>query len=354
MRRIWLLTLLAAVVLSAAPARAGAETAPDERAILAELFTLNRSLEESQAEAARLGDQIATVEQKQAEARAEQARLEARYKERQAFYGKRLRYYSENGRLAPLGLLFQAQSLSDFLFRLDTLSTMLRLDARVMADMRLLKAGITRQAETLSGQRTELIHLQEQQQATAEKLRTEIARKEAILEAARDRRADLEAKLAELERQWAASTRPLLEALGAALQKSTADLSQFEPDAVKFSLFPPQATVEISARTLNQFLAGAPELRALTVTIGEGQVALSGTFREVPLHIEGGFVIAGNAVLRFEPRTVQIEGLSLPETTTRQVLAGAPLELDFRRLVSPGRLKELHLQEDLMVIKTGF
>jgi peptidoglycan hydrolase CwlO-like protein len=264
------------------PASAPAQTSvsPEEQQVLQELFTLGRSLEETRANMAELDTKIGALTRQQEGARAEMERLEAEREQRQAVLGRRLRYYHEQGRVAPFSVLLGADSFETFLDRLDLLMQVMARDNRLMRELRSLKDEAAQREQELRTAADQLVQLRAELVKSEARLQADIAQREQILSGLRERRAAVEAELAAIEKAWSEGARPVLEALGAALLEL--DAGSFKPDSVSFSIFPPGATAHISAANLGSFITGQPLLKGLTFRVEPGKVSLRGGLRTPP------------------------------------------------------------------------
>jgi len=324
-----------------------------EQAVVAEIFTLNRNLEETRAHIAKLDLQIADVTRQEAEAAAERDRLEAKHSERQKQFGVRLRYYSEQGNWAPVGFLLNSGSFADFLFRLDVIQMILERDARLIRELRELKAAVVEQSRVLGQKRTELTDLRTRQAAEVAKLQSEIARKESILSGLKEARVGVEAKVGALEQIWATAAKPVLESFGRVLQTVALKITDLTPDSVQFSLVPPGASVRVLEANLNQFIQRESDLKGLSFRLGKEQVNLEGTFSAVKVEVLGRFVLKGKAVLRYEPREIRFQDFALPQSVTDELLAAGRLDMDFSSLVGPWAVKEIVMEDGGVVVKAG-
>lgn len=332
---------------------AAAAESPDREAVLQELFVLNRRLEEARAALAEVEGRLAEVAAQEEAALAELARLEEELAARKEQYGRRLRYYREQGNRGPWVLLFSAGSLADFLWRLDALKQIMAYDARLARELSETQSVVAAQAERLTEARAEADRLRAEQQAQVAALEEAIAAREAILAGLGDQRQEVEDALAAVEADWQQSALPVLDALGLALQElGTAGL---EPDDIRFSLFPPGAVATISEERLNAYIGEYDPLTRLRVDlVGEDEAfVLSGVFDDVPLEISGGFLVTAEGKLRFEPSLMQVRGFRVPEGIIREIVAEGWLDIDVSALVSPLTLTGVELTDGQMIIRAG-
>ena len=308
MRRIglWLLTgLLALCLLPQAPARAE----PDpEQAVLTELFTLNRTLQEVRLRIAALQAEAERATQEQARLEAERDRLERLRQERLAVFGQRARYYSERGTLAPVGVLLAAGSLPEFLDRLELITYAMQRDAKLLAELRDLKGRAEQHSQAASAQRAEAVRLAEQARTEEARLTAEVTRREQLLADLQGQRAAVEAQLAVLEHAWETAAMPVLASLGEAMLEL--DVAAFTPDSIGFSLLPPGANIRISEITLNRFFGASPALGRLTFLLLPGEVLLEGEYGGVPVRVKGRFLVANRTLLRYEPLLMEVDGFA--------------------------------------------
>ncbi|HYG57448.1 MAG TPA: hypothetical protein VD902_05215 [Symbiobacteriaceae bacterium] len=352
MRIFVLMVLVAGTLLVPARSLAAPPPGPDEEAVLAELFTLGRALTEKQA-AIQAGEaEAASMRLRRAEAAAERERLEQQRLERQARLGRRLRFYHENGRVAPLAVLLGATSFSDFLSRMEILQEILAYESRLVRELRSLKAQVAEQERALQAAATELDRLQAALRADEARLREAVAGREAILAGLRERRAAMEERLAALERTFADSALPVLTALGDDLLKI--DPAAFAPDELSMSLFPPGAVAVVSSRTLTGLLSGSDALKGLTARVQPGSVSLEGLFHGTDLRIGGQVVVGGPAVLRFEPEQVRVGDFTVPPEAIAGLTGTGHLDIDLGDMLSPFVLTEVTMAEDQLRVRAGF
>ena len=347
---MWLVFALA-IALLAVPAAATGDTTRSEEQVLGELFTLGRALEAKRTAIARVTAEIAVVQRRREEARAELTRLEAERTERQARLGRRLRYYHEHGRVAPMGVLLGAHSFLDFLSRVDLLSQILDQDARLIREVRSLTAQVAAREQTLRESEASLDQLQRSLQVDEATLAEAVAQREALLAGLREERAAMEARLAALERTFTASAMPVLEALGSNLL--TIDPAGLEPDELTVSLFPPGAVALVSARSLTELFARREELKGLTVRVVPDTVSLEGSFEGTAVRIGGHLRVAGPALLRFEPEQIHIGDFAVPPQAIHSLTEGGRIDIELGDMVSPFVLKEVTLGQDQLRIRAG-
>ncbi len=353
-RLVGLLCLMALLVTVPAPrARLAGAAVPDRAAVLQELFALNRRLEEARAALADVEARLAAVSAQEESTLADLDRLEEELAARREQYGRRLRYYREQRNRGPWVLLFSAGSLPDFLWRLDALKQIMAYDARLARELMETQAAVAAQAERLAQARAEADRLRQEQLAQVAALEAAVAEKEAILASLGEERADVEKALAAVEADWQQSALPVLGALGQALQElGTAKL---KPDDIRFSLFPPGATVVITEERLNAYLGDYDELADLRVDlVGEEEAfVLSGVFADVPVEISGGLRVLPDGKLRFEPSLLQVREFRVPEAIIAQIVAEGLLDIDVSAWVSPLTLTGVQLSDGRLTIRAG-
>ncbi|HLN63266.1 MAG TPA: hypothetical protein VK464_17150 [Symbiobacteriaceae bacterium] len=353
----WLVIIVLVVAgLTVTPVRAlpdpeGRPPEPDEAAVLQELFTLGRDRDQTEAEIKALDTRRVELEQQIEGARLERDRLDAVKRERQAQLGRRLRTWREQGQVAMLGALLSAQSLEQFLTRLEWIRFVLAHDSRLIRDVRELKAAVEQQEEALRRAEGQLDEARAKLAADSARLAEAIAQREVLLVSLRENRAAVEAKLNDLERIWNEQARPVLEALGATLL--TVDPADFQPESVSLSFFPPGATVVVTDAGLRQFFSRQPALRGLTFAIRPGVVSMEGDFDGSAIRIVGRFTIAGKAVLRFEPLSVRIRDFDVPPQALEQLPGQGRVEIDVTAMIKPWSLQDVTMQQGELRIKAG-
>lgn len=346
---VLLLLLVVAFVRPPGGAAAGPD---DQKKVLQELFTLNRTLEETRLAMAKLDQRAAEVESQQADAQVAKEQLEVRRRQRQAAFGVRLRYYHEHGSVAPLGALLGAETLSDFLFRLDTINQILRRDASLLRELRALRDDVQKQEQALKDARAELTSLREQLAAEEQKLRAEIAKRETILEGlAPQDRPVIEAALDAVERDWNETAVPVLVALGESLRRI--DPAEFQPDDVKISFFPPGATAQISEQNLNSFLTRANALKGISLHLSDGEMELTGQFETAPIRISGRIRLNGPTALRFEPDEIVVRDFTVPADVVARINEVENLDIEVGAMIKPFVLKDVKVAEGKMTLRAG-
>lgn len=357
----WLLGLALAMVLAVVPSRALADPEPpaaasgptaDEKTILAELFTLGRKLDETKATLAQLDGQIADAAHAQEAAQTERDRLEVQRKARMTQYGRRLRYYNEQGSMAPMAFLLGSRTLGEFLQRAEVVNEMLKRDAALLRELRALKAGVEAQEREAAAARERLTALKTQLQQQETQLTRDIAAREAILAGLKDQRGAMEARLNDLEQAWEQKAKPVLEALGTALRG--VDPAEFQPDSLSVSFFPPGATAHISEQNLNQFLGKHGDLRGLAFHLRGGEASLDGDFNGAAIRIAGKFSVAGKTVLRFEPTAIRIRDFDVPPAAIARLLTAGTIDIDVGAMIKPWSLQSIQVADGDLAIKAGF
>lgn len=351
--RRWSLLCLMVLLLAGPVLRPAGAAPPDREAVLQELFMLNRRLEEARSALADLEARLREVAAEEEKALADLARLEDELAARKEQYGRRLRYYREQGNRGPWLLLFSARSLPDFLWRLDALKQIMAYDARLARELRDAQVALAAQAERLAEARAAADRLRAEQQAQVAELEAAVAEKEAILASLGEERADVEKALAAVEADWQQSALPVLGALGQALQEL--GTARLKPDDIRFSLFPPGATVVITEERLNAYLGDYDELADLRVDlVGEEEAfVLSGVFADVPVEISGGLRVLPDGKLRFEPSLLQVREFRVPEAIIAQIVADGLLDIDVSAWVSPLTLTGVQLSDGRLTIRAG-
>lgn len=323
----------------------------EEKAVLGELFTLNRSLEETRAALAELDLQGAEISRQLNETRILLQSLKARQQEREVFLGRRLRYMQEEGSLAPFFVLFNAETLSDFLDRLESVTWLMERDAALLQEMRSLKAAVAEQEQALADRQAEWAEVRADHAEREQELAAAVAEKEALLQSLQGRRAAVEAMLARVEEDWTAAAMPILDALGSSLL--TVDMAAFQPDSLEVSLFPPGAVVHITEESLNQFLQGHVDLKGMAFRLEEGEINLEGEYGGVPVRVRGGFVMLQQNVLQYQPTEIQVRDFTVPERVSAEMLASGWMDIDLSTLIRPWVVKDVQALKGELVLRAG-
>lgn len=329
----------------------------EQQQVLADLFALNRQLEDLQRQIEDLDRQVAAAGERLAALEAEAARLQQRLQAVRAQFGRRVRFLYEHGAVAYLDVLLAATDFGDFLDRLAFLELAIRHDARLMAQVRELAREVAAQQGAVLAQRQALASLRARQEARRQDLAAAAAKREARLAVLREQRGQVEAALARLEALWHDAARPLLAAFGrafhtVALRAGDLDL---EPGSVAVSGFPPRATVVLSEQALNRFLTRFPDLAGLRFALHSGQADLVGDFAGVPLAIEGEFQVVGDAVLRYAPRAIRFFGVPIPDAMAAALVQGGHLDVDVAQVVPQVRVRllEARVEEGRLVVRAA-
>lgn len=323
----------------------------EQEQVLADLFALNRTLQEIEIDLKRLAVEISQSEQSLAALQAEAARLRADYQLRLNRFGDRLRYMYRYGTISYLEVLLEAADFRDFLERVDLLDKVVAHDAHLLAELKELRAGVARQEERARQEHQHLVSLRDQSAARRVELRQHIAARESRLAALQQQRAAVEAELAVLERIWQESAVPVLERFSQGFHTLSVQAGELEPDALQLEAF--GATVVISEATLNGFLARYPEFGSLRFRLAPGQADLTGELSGVSLEIIGGFAIHTDTVLRYTAREIRFFEVPLPPATTQSLVSSGRLDVDFSGLLSGWRLKQVVHEQGRLVGRVG-
>lgn len=320
---------------------------------LAELFQLNRTLQQIEAELARLAGESSLVEAERAVAAREGQRLRAELEERQARFGARARYFHEKGNLGLLQMLLGASDLSDFISRIDILTLILRRDRELIQEVRALRAQVQEQESHLAQLAGELRALQEREEVRRRELATQVARKEGALTALQDRRAEVERELARLEEIWSSQAMPILNAFTTSFATHSLQMVDIQPDALQVTLFPPSATVRLSEQTLNAFFAQSSELKGLRFRLTSESVALVGTFSGVEMEIQGTIQIVGKTAIRYRPTGIQFHGFTVADQFLESLVSTGRLDVELAELISPLTLLEIQIEDGYLSGRAG-
>ncbi|HEY8347556.1 MAG TPA: hypothetical protein VIL07_09835 [Symbiobacteriaceae bacterium] len=339
------------------PASAGAaeselaELTAQEQVALADLFALNRQLEQTRAALAELDEQGALLARDMDAIRQRLQEIRARQDEGQTRLGRRLRWVQVHGSFAFFAVLLGADSLSDFLDRLETVIWLMRRDAALLAELRELKATAAAEEQLLATRQEEWAAVRVAHVERERELVQAIAEKEAILSSLKDRRAVVEAALARIEQDWFTAAMPVLEALGSSLLEL--DVASLEPDTVQVTLFPPGAVVRISEESLNRLIAAHGELAGMTFRIQAGEVGLEGVYAGVPVRVWGGFALVEANVVQYRPTTMQVRDFVVPQRVAEELLAQGWFDIDLGDLVDPFVIKEVRSQPGVLIFQAG-
>ncbi|HLO02805.1 MAG TPA: hypothetical protein VK191_06850 [Symbiobacteriaceae bacterium] len=324
-----------------------ADVQAQEQAVLAELFALNRERETIEADQKRL-------DLEQAEAKVQAVEIQTKITETEAVLADlrqrlahRLRLLQERGQLNPFSILLGAETLSDFLDRLESVALLMAHDQRLMAQVSTTQLELTEQKAALEATQQRLAALAEEAKAAAAKLSVEIAKRESILTGLRAERGRIEAALAKLETAWA-EVPGLLATLAESISASAADAKGFEPDSVTFSLFPPGATAVVSDQTLNGLIASG-----LAFEFEPAGARLQGRLTGAEFLLQGGFSIIQGKAIRFTPMSMALNGVAVPADVVKEAVMKSPIQIDLERWIQPFHLLDLDLTEGRLTVRSG-
>lgn len=329
------------------------EIRAEEQATLAELFGLNRTLEEIRTDLVRLGTEIGAVQAELEELAAEEGRLRERYQSALQLFGRRARFMFEQGPSAYLNVLMGATSLADFLQRMEFVELAIRQDARLLSIVRDLRRQVAVQHERLQAERTRLVGLRDRQEAKKRDLEVAIAAREDKLATLKERRGAVEIALGSLESLWEDRAKPILASFGKAFHAAALNVQDLSPDAVQFHTFPPGATVVVSTAGINRFLTKFEPIKDLQFRLAPGQANLVGDFSGVALEIEGNFSIASDSVLRYAPQHIRFYGVAISAPATAELVQSGTLDIDLGSIIAPGKLVDVQVEEGRILVKAG-
>lgn len=350
--------LLPAATAAAPAAEAGAGAASaegltaDEQEALAELFALNRELDAARAALADLDRRGAELATELEATRQELSQVEVLEEKRQEQVARRLRYLQRHGGLSYLGMLLKAESLRDFMDRVEMLTFVMDQDQTLLAEYRSVAAAATEEETLLAQQQQEWAAIREAQARRERELAQAVAEKEAILAGLKDRRGEVEAALSDLEQDWTAAAMPVLEALGSALL--TLDVDTFEPDELQITILPPGALVHISEARLNGFLTNNRTLRQMAFAVEPDKVTLAGTFDGIPVRVEGKAGMLEKNVLRFQPTLMQVRDFTVPQRVIDEIVAEGWLDIDLSAMADPYSVYKAWTEADELILRAGF
>lgn len=320
---------------------------------LAELFQLNRTLQQIEAEVSRLEVESQHVEADRAVVAAEGSRLREELEVRQARFGARARYFYEKGNMGLLQMLLGATDLGDFISRVDLLTLILRRDRELIQEVRALRAEVQQHEAHLNRLADELRVLRSQEQARRDELAAQVERKEQALAALADRRVEVERELARLEEIWAREAMPILTGFTTSFAAHSVHMVDIQPDALQVTLFPPGATMRLSEETLNAFLDRSEELKGLRFRIAPSNVALVGRFSGVEMEINGRVEIVGKTAFRYRPTGIQFYGFTVSEQFLEELVGTGRLDVDLEELISPLTLLEVRAEDGYLFGRAG-
>lgn len=328
-----------------------------EQETLGQLFTLNRSLQQTREQIARTHQDIVQVETQQQDTEQQASALKDRYRQRLGVFGARVRFMVERGPSTYLEVIFASTDFHDFIQRLAVIQAFVRRDATLLSEVRSLRGQVGVKQAELATEHRQLAALGERLSGQQRELETTIGTRESTLAGLKDRRSYFETSLSDLEKAWSEKAVPLLQAFGRAFHTMTLHASELKPAQMEYSTFPvPSARITVTTDNLNNFIKSFDDLKGLSFDLHRDAANLHGDFGGVSLQIDGRFQIHSDTVLRYSPQQVVFQGLPIPTEYTQALIGGGGLDLDMATLniSSRWRLNEVKVDEGALSIKAGY
>ncbi|MGE5674847.1 MAG: murein hydrolase activator EnvC family protein [Mycobacterium leprae] len=160
-----------------------------------------QELTNARAKLADLNNQVKKADDELGRLQTALNKAEQQYTERKTLLGKRLRVIQEEGRVSYLAVLLGSHSFNDFLNRAEVLQEIVQQDSRLMAQVRSERESLQAQRQVVSERKEKLVTLQAEQTRTIQLVQARTAdQKERVAKLA-VAQAQLQAQLAEYERQ---------------------------------------------------------------------------------------------------------------------------------------------------------
>lgn len=305
-----------------------------EKAILAELFRLQRAAEEAEARLGDLETRRQSAEAALAAARDELDRARALHARRRDEAARLLRLVQRLGPASYLGVLLGAESWTDFTARLGAVTVTVRSVRQGLGRLREAQDELRRREGELAAREAQLAAAVEAERAGLARLVDARAEREAALAALGSERERYLDRLAALERGWLDFVQPLVQRMGTAFRRLAGEVREI-PGA-RVALGGGGVRLRVPEAGLNQLLAADPDLRGFRFRLEDGGARLEAP--ELALTLRGRFAIDGGAVLVYEVEGAELAGVALDSGAVREALGGRGLAVDLSPVLGPWRL----------------
>ncbi|ADU50330.1 Peptidase M23 [Thermaerobacter marianensis DSM 12885] len=197
----------------------------DEASIAERVRILEEQIRATRIKLAELTEQVREAEARVAAKQQEIDEATRQLEQREDYVARRIRAIQENGTVGVLEVLFEANSFSDFLTRLDLLSQILRHDLDVMAQVKAERERLVAEKQQLEAERQRLVALKAQVERQQQQLNATVASHRDELAKLAEQRRKIEEQLAALEADSKEVER-LLKNLQADLKRRLAELNR--------------------------------------------------------------------------------------------------------------------------------
>lgn len=326
-----------------------------EATVLTDLFNLNRQLETITHQLRETQTSLDQVEVRLQATSAEADRLKLRYENELVLFGRRVRFMAEQGTVTYLAVLFNSNTLSDFIWRFSLIQLIIQRDAALLSSVRSLHTQVVATEADLQAQRQQLSTLSQQLITEQTSLQSTVQAKNDKLASLQDQRGHFEQSLDQLEKLWNDKALPVLKYFGQAFHNMATHVTDLKPSHLDFSFVPtPHAVVTVKTEDLNRLLQQFPDLKGLAFTLLPNEADVSGDFGGATLTIAGQFVIVGDTILRYQPQKVSFASLPIGDQYTQQLVAGGGLDLDLSSIVTHWKLTSAVVDTNKVTVKASY
>lgn len=318
-----------------------AELDSDQLAILSELFSISRDIEEAHVRLEALT--LAAAELRQSVPRLERELEVAQERHLQASEAaaSAVRLLQRLGPASYLDIILGASSLKDFLGRLAVTLSAVRGLSTALARVRAEHGTVSAAAATLYGRIADIEAAQLSELRGIEELERVAAHLEQSLTDLGDHRAFYEQRLETLEQTWCEQARPVVDRMIAAFSRLLE--TETMPEArVVFSLTGLKLIAPISG--LNAVMDRTPEVSGSRFRIEDDRLWL-----DIPaahLSMTGDFAVQPPSGLAFQINQVTFTGIRIAEESIELLFPGRVLLADLTPALTGFRLHEVRLKGD--------
>lgn len=321
----------------------------EEQTVLAALFTLEQEIESARQEAAEAEDRIRILEQERTAVLGRIDEETASLESHRRVLGSLLAAYQKTGPGTFLGILLEAQDLSDFLRRLNLLRDFSRRSGEAVADIDEARSRLEQEQAALAGRLASLAAKQEELAAAIGEGEALVLEQEAYLASLEEERGRYEGLLADASFAWQA-LKPVFAQASAGFS-DLASSGGLPEDAVRTAFTLQGLQAYITDDAFNGAIESHPDLPAMAFTFGDGWVVLA--IPERQLALRGRFTVDDQRILSFEASEGTFYGLPLEQASLRTLFDEGGLALDLGPLLEGGRVLGADTRAGELVLSIG-
>ncbi len=301
----------------------------DEQAVAAELFTLEQEIEEVLRQETEASVQIAGIESdKKAISKRIGTEKENLSKHRQALAAL-LVTYQKTGPGTFLEILLNAESLTDFIRRVNLLRDMTRKTGEAMDAIDAVTVRLAREEEALEEKQAELIERQKQLEAAIREKQALVLEQEAYLESLQEARSSYEALLSDIRGAWE-GLKPVFAQASTGFTQ-LAESGGLPPDAVRTTYTIKGIRARISDDAFNKAIADNSLLPDMVFDFSNNVIVL--TIDKRHLVLKGSFDVIDRRILSFTASEGSFYGLPLSMASIDDLFKEGKLEMDLAPLL---------------------